>query len=96
MLFQLFNMFKGHQNYLKMDSTKLYALTDVINKWKNWIFRKLKAKIQKSNSLDKYRSELTTQTKKNHLNYMDEPTFKNINRKFILSFKAGINDLLKD
>ena len=27
---------------------------------------------------------------------MDEPTFKNINRQFLLSFKAGINDLLKD
>ena len=40
----------------------------------------------------KYRSEIKTQTKNNNLDYLIDPTFRNINRLFVLSFKTGNND----
>ena len=42
------------------------------------------------------RSEVTTQTKSNNLDYMIEPAFRNINRLFVLSFKNGDNDPIRD
>ena len=36
---------------------------------------------------NRYRSEITTQTKNNNLDYLIDPTFRNINRLFVLSFK---------
>ena len=41
----------------------------------------------------KYRSEITTQPKKNNLGYLIDATFRNINRLFVLSFKNGKADL---
>ena len=38
------------------------------------------------------RSEITTQTKNNNLDYLIDPTFRNINRFFVLSFKNGNDD----
>ena len=40
-------------------------------------------------SWNKYRSEKTTQPKNNNLDYLIDPTFRNINRLFVLSFKNG-------
>ena len=40
-------------------------------------------------SWDKYRSEITTQLKGNNLDYLIDPTFGNINKLFVLSFKKG-------
>ena len=40
-------------------------------------------------SWDKYRSEITTQLKGNNLDYLIDPTFGNINKLFVLSFKNG-------
>ena len=37
--------------------------------------------------LNKYRSEMANQTKTNHLNHLIDPTFKNVNRLFVFSFK---------
>ena len=36
---------------------------------------------------NKYRSEIPKQPKNNILGYMNDPTFRNINRLFVLSFK---------
>ena len=36
---------------------------------------------------NKYRSEITQQPKNNNLDYLIDPTFRNINRLFVLSFK---------
>ena len=36
---------------------------------------------------NKYRSEMTNQTKTNHLNYLIDPTFTKVNRLFVLSFE---------
>ena len=43
-------------------------------------------------SWNKYRSDITTQTKNNSLDYLVDPKFRNINRLFELSFKNGDND----
>ena len=43
-----------------------------------------------------YRSELTTQTKSNNLDYLIDETFRNIDRLFVLSFKIGDNEPAKD
>ena len=42
--------------------------------------------------MNKYRYEITTQTKNNNLDFLIDPTFRNINRLFILSFKNGDDD----
>ena len=36
---------------------------------------------------NKYRSEMTTQTKTNNLYYLIDPTFIKVNRLFVLSFE---------
>ena len=43
-------------------------------------------------SSNKYRSEITAQPKNNNLDYLVDPTFRNIYRLFVLSFKNGNND----
>ena len=43
-------------------------------------------------SWNKYRSGITAQPKNNNFNYMIDPTFRNINRLFVLSFKNGDDD----
>ena len=43
-------------------------------------------------SWNKYRSEITTQLKNNNLDYLIDPTFRNINRLLVLSFRKGKND----
>ena len=40
-------------------------------------------------SWNKYRSEITTQPKNNNLYYLIDPTFRNVNRLFVLWFKNG-------
>ena len=45
---------------------------------------------------NKYRSEITTQVKIKNLNCLIDPTFRHINRLFILSFKNGDNDPTRD
>ena len=43
-------------------------------------------------SWNQHRSEITTQPKNNYLDYLIDPTFRNINRLFVLSFKSGDDD----
>ena len=49
----------------------------------------MKQGFKRTISWNKYRSEITTQTKNNNLDYMIDPTFTNNNRLFVLSFKNG-------
>ena len=53
---------------------------------------KLKQGFKRTISLNKYRSEVITQSKNNNLDYLIDPTFRNINRLFVLSFKNGDDD----
>ena len=47
----------------------------------------LKSRFKRTIKWNKYRSEMTNQTKTNHLNYLINPTFTKVNRLFLLSFK---------
>ena len=52
----------------------------------------IKQEFRRKISWNKYKSEIKTQTKKNNLDYLIGPTFRNINRLFVLSFKNGHDD----
>ena len=41
--------------------------------------------------MNKYRSNMSVQTKNNNLNYLIDPTFTNVNRLFVLSFENEID-----
>ena len=56
----------------------------------------IKQVFKRTISWNKYRSETTTQAKNNNLDYLIDPTFRNINRLFVLSFKNGDNDPTRD
>ena len=55
-------------------------------------FENIKQGFIRAISLNKYRCEIITQPKNNNLDYLIDPTFSNINRLFILSFKNGYDD----
>ena len=52
----------------------------------------IKQGFKRTISCNKYRSEIATQPKNNNLNCLIDPTFRNINRLFVLSFKKGIDN----
>ena len=56
------------------------------------ILENLKQAFERTISWGKYRSKITTQLKSNDLDYMIDPTFRNINKLFVQLFKAGEND----
>ena len=56
---------------------------------------KIKQGFKGTSSWKKYRSEITTRPKNNNLNYLIDPTVRNINRLFALTFKNGDNDLTR-
>ena len=58
----------------------------------------LKAGFKRSIKWNKYRSQMTVQPQNNNLNCLIDPTFRNINRLFVLSFQgiAGENNTTKD
>ena len=60
------------------------------------ILEKIKQGFKTKISWKKYWSEIATQTKENNLNYLIDPIFTNISRLFVLSFKNGDDDLLRD
>ena len=56
----------------------------------------IKQGFKRTTPWNKYRSKITTQTKNNNLDYLIDPTFRNINRLFLLSFKNGNDDSTRD
>ena len=74
-------------------STKLYVLVITLSINDNIKFlENIKQGFKRTIPLNKYRSEITKQPKNNNLDYLIDPTFRNINRLFVLSFKSGNND----
>ena len=63
------------------------SINDNINFLEN-----IKQEYKRTVSWKKYRSERTTQSKKNNLDYLIDPKFRNINRLFVLSSKNGNGD----
>ena len=51
------------------------------------MLEQLKSGFKKTIKWNKYRSEMTNQTKTNHLNYLTDLTFTKVKRLFVLSFK---------
>ena len=80
----------------KINSNKLYVpvVTLSINDIK--FFENIKQEFKRTIFWNKYRSEIITQPKNNNLDYIINPTFRNINRLFVLSFKNPDNDLGRD
>ena len=56
----------------------------------------IKQGFKRTTSCNKYRSEIITQTKNNNFDYLIDPTFTNIIKLFVLSFKNGNNDLTRN
>ena len=53
----------------------------------NNFLEQLKSGFKRTIKWNKYRSEMTNQTKTNNLNYLIDPTFNKVNRLFVLSFE---------
>ena len=81
----------------QINNTKLYvpvvilSINDSIKFLEN-----IKQGFKRTISWNKYRSEITTQTKNNDLDYPIDPAFTNIDRLFVLSFKNGNDDPMRD
>ena len=79
-----------------MNNAKLYvpvvnlSINDNIKFLEN-----IKQGFKRTNSSNKYISEITTQPKYNNLDYLIDLTFRNINRLLVLSFKNDDNDPTK-
>ena len=68
--------------------TKLYlpAVTLTAEDENNFL-EQLKSGFKRTMKWNKYRSEMTNQTKTNNLNYLIDPIFNKVNRFFVLSFE---------
>ena len=73
---------------LKMKDTKLYVpVVTLSTKDDNSFLEQLKSGFKRSIKWNKYRSEMTNQTKTNHLNNLIDPTFNMVHKLFVLSFE---------
>ena len=72
----------------KIKDRKLYVLVVTLSaKDDNKLLEQLKAGFKRTIKSNKYRSEMSNQTKKNSLNYLIDPTFTKVNRLFVLAFE---------
>ena len=68
--------------------TKLYVpIVTLSTKHDNIFLEQLKSGFKRTIKWNKYRSEMTNQTKTNHLNHLIDPTFTKVNRLFVSSFQ---------
>ena len=68
--------------------TKLYVPVITLSKENDIkLLEKLKSGFKKTIKWNKYRSQMTIPNNNNNLNYLIDPTFTNVNRLFVLSFK---------
>ena len=72
----------------KITDTELYVpVVTLSTKDDNNFLEQLKSGFKRFIKWNKYRSEMTNQTKTNHLNHLMDPTFTKVNRSFVLSFE---------
>ena len=72
----------------KITDTKLYVPTVTLSTENDKrLLEQLRTGFKRTIKWNKYRSEMTNQTKNNNLNYLIDPTFNKINRLFVLSFQ---------
>ena len=82
----------------KIKDAKLYVPVVTLSKENDIKFlEKLKLGLKRTIKSNKYRSKMTIQNNNNNLNYLIDPTFTNVNRLFVLSFKTiEENNVKKD
>ena len=72
----------------KITDTKLYVPVVTLSpKDDNNFLEQLKSGFKRTIKWNKYRSEMTNQTKTNNLNHLIDPTLIKVNRLFVLSFE---------
>ena len=72
----------------QITDTKLFApVVTLSTEDDNNFLEQLKSRFKRTIKWNKYRSEMTNQTKTNNLNYLIDPTFNKVNRLFVLSFE---------
>ena len=72
----------------KIKDCKLYVpIVTLSAENDNNLLEQLKAGFKRTIKWNKYRSEMSNQTKNNNLNYLIDPTFTNVNRLFVLTFE---------
>ena len=72
----------------KIKDTKLYVPVVTLSAENdNKLLEQLKIGFKRTIKRNKYRSEMSNQTKNNNLNYLIDPTFTNVSRLFALSFE---------
>ena len=80
----------------QINNVKLYVPVVALSINDNIKFlENIKQEFKRTVSLNKFRSEIIPQTKKNNLDHLVDPTFKNIGRLFVFSFKTGNDDPTK-
>ena len=78
-------------------STRRYVTVVTLSIKNNFKFlENIKEGFRRTISWNKYRSETTTQPKNISLDYMTDPTFRNINRLLVISFKNGDDNPTKN
>ena len=72
----------------KIEDTKFYVpVVTLSTKDDNNFLEQLKSGFKRTIKWNKYRSEMTNQTKTNHLNDLIDPAFTKVNRLFVLLFE---------
>ena len=80
-------------NNATFQSAKLYVPVVTLSKNNSVKFlENLKQGFKKTIFSNKHRSEIRRKSKNLNLDYMIDPTFRSVNRLFVLSFKNGDND----
>ena len=71
----------------KITDAKLYIpIVTLLTENDKKLLEQLRTEFKRTIKWNKYRSEMTNQTKNNKLNYLIDPTFTKVNRLFVLSF----------
>ena len=71
----------------EITDTKLYVPVVTLSKENDTkLLEQLKLWFERTMKWNKYRSQMTIQSKNNNLNYLTDPTFTNFNRLFVLPF----------
>ena len=71
----------------KITDKKIYVPVGSLSKENDIkLLEKLKSGFKRTIKWNKYRSQMTIQPQNNNLNYLIDPTFRNVNRFFVLSF----------
>ena len=72
----------------KITDTKLnFPVVTLSTENDKTLLEQLRTGFKRTIKWNKYRSEMTNQTKNNNLNYLIDPTFTKVNRLFVLSFE---------